>query len=379
MSDARPLLVRGAVVAPHVVHDDVVVEVAGGVIRDVRRPRPDDPAPSDHTVLPGLVDLHCHGGGGASFTAADAEQVEIAALHHRARGTTSLLASTVTDASETMLAVVAALADAADGGLLAGIHLEGPFLSRARCGAQDPRHLRAPDVALLHELLAAGRGHVRVVTLAPELAGADELAAVLDEHGVVAAAGHTDADADVVRRFLAARPDRRRLVTHLFNGMPLVHHRAPGPALAALALAARGEAVVEVVADGVHVHDDTVAAVLDIAPGATALVTDATAAAGRPDGQHVLGPQTVTVTGGVARLADGVTLAGGTSRLLDVVRRQVAAGRVARHVVAAATLVPAEVLGLPAGLLDVGAPADLLVVDADWQLVRVMAGGSWVA
>src|SRR5690606_17396886 len=167
---------------------------------------------------------------GASFTSGSPDEARAAARHHRGRGTTTLVGSTVSDGPDRLLEVVGVLAALVDEGLLAGIHLEGPFLSSVRCGAQDPRHLRTPDEQLTRELLAAGRGHVRIVTIAPELPGAADLAALLREQGVLPAAGHTDADAAVVREFLGAGGH----VTHLFNGMPPFHHRAAGPAGAAL-------------------------------------------------------------------------------------------------------------------------------------------------
>jgi N-acetylglucosamine-6-phosphate deacetylase len=214
------------------------------------------------------------------------------------------------------------------------------------------------------------------MTVAPELPGADALADLLAEQGVVAAVGHTDGDAATTRAFLRAHPPG--LVTHLFNGMAPMHHRSPGPAMAALAAAAESEAVVELIADGVHLDDETVTTAFTLARGNAVLVTDAMAAAGLGDGDHQLGPQAVRVRDGVARLAHGDSIAGGTSHLLDVVRRAVQAGIAPAVAVRAATSRPAEVLGLAAGELAVGTAADLLILDADWQLVSVMKAGAWV-
>jgi len=339
------------------------------------------PAPSG-TIIPGLVDIHCHGGGGASFPSGDPAEIEIAAAHHLRQGTTSLVASTVTDSPERMLAAVSAAADAVDRGLVAAIHLEGPFLSQARCGAQDPRHLREPDPELARELIEAGRGHVRVMTLAPELPGSETLAELLRSHGVIVAVGHTEADAMTVERVLSVG---QGLVTHLFNGMPPLHHRAPGPVGGSLSAAAQRRAHVELVADGVHLADDTVSMVFHlIGPGGIALVTDAMAAAGMADGAYVLGPQRVTVTGGVARLQqDGEgSIAGGTARLLDVVRRCVqVAGIGLLDSVTAASRTPAAVLGIghEVGSLRPGLRADLVVVDDELQPLRVMRSGGWVS
>lgn len=369
-------VLRGRVITPTEDLRDAVVEVADGRIAAVREPADGDPASEHRILLPGLVDLHCHGGGGGSFTSADAEAIRTAADHHLRQGTTTLLGSAVTDEPQRMLAVTGALADAVDDGALAGIHLEGPFLSAARCGAQDPAQLRDPDLPLAAELIAAGRGHVRMMTVAPELPGALALAELLTERGVTVAVGHTDADATTVQRFLHATSPS--VVTHLFNGMAPIHHREPGAVLGALAAAAAGDAVLELIADGVHLADETVAAVLALVGERVMLVTDAMAAAGMADGDYQLGPQVVEVRDSVARLAGGGSIAGGTSRLLDVVRRQVESGLDAVTVVAAASFRPAAVLGRRDVGLAVGNPADLIVADSEWQPRHVMRAGAWV-
>lgn len=373
---------RGRVVTPGAVLADGVVEIDGDRILAVRSavvdddPRPDIGDP-EGWILPGLVDIHNHGGGGASFTAADPEQIATAADQHLSQGSTSVLGSAVTDAPDRMLAVVGTLADAVDDGRLAGIHIEGPFLAEACKGAQDARYLLDPDLGLARELIAAGRGQVKVMTVAAELPGADALADQLLADRVVVALGHTAADATTARRFLGPRA---RLVTHLFNGMPPSHHRSPGPALAALAAAAAGEVAVELVADGVHLADETVRAALTLAGGHAVFITDAMAAAGMADGSYVLGPQHVTVADGVARLSNGGSIAGGTSALLDQVRRHITAGLDPVAVVHAAATAPAAAVGLSAevGALAPGLRSDLVVTDADLQPVRVMRGGTWV-
>ncbi|MGH3383031.1 MAG: N-acetylglucosamine-6-phosphate deacetylase [Nocardioidaceae bacterium] len=378
--------VRGRVVTPDGEIADGVVEVTGDRITRVDDATAftghDLPAASG-TVLPGLVDVHNHGGGGAAVTAGDPEQVVAAARHHLGQGTTSMVASAVTDRPDRLVAAVAAAADAAQLGEVAGIHLEGPFLAAARCGAQDPRHLLPPDRGLARELLAAGRGHVRVMTLAPELPGADSLVELLVESGVVVAVGHTEADAATAERVLSA--DGNGLATHLFNAMPPLHHRDPGPVAGCLSAAARGLARVELVADGVHLADATVRTVFGLlGRDRVVLVTDAMAAAGMPDGGYQLGPQAVSVVDGVARLAseDGSgSIAGGTARLLDVVRRCVDhAGIDLADAVVAASANPAAVLGLDAelGSLRAGLRADVVVVDDQLRPLRVMRGGSWV-
>ncbi|MGH3350107.1 MAG: N-acetylglucosamine-6-phosphate deacetylase [Nocardioides sp.] len=369
-------VVRGRVPRPGG-FDDLVVTVSAGAISDIRAAIEGDPE-STGILLPGLVDLHNHGGGGASFHSTSLDEIATAAGVHHAAGTTTLLASTVTDAPARLLEVVSALATAAETGLIAGIHLEGPFLAHSCRGAHDPSLLISPDVGLTRELVAAGRGHLRMMTLAAELPGADDVAAVLAEAGAVVALGHTAASAALTRSFLAGPGS---LVTHLFNGMPPAHHRDPGPVLGSLGAAGVGDACVELIADGVHLDDETVRAVMSMVPGSVVLVTDAMAAAGMADGDYQLGPLSVEVRAGVARVADGTgngSIAGGTSRLIDQVRRHAAAGIDLAMLMKAAGLRPATVAGLDAGRLDVGARADLVLTDESLRPTRVMRHGAWL-
>jgi N-acetylglucosamine-6-phosphate deacetylase len=386
-------LVRGDLVVPDGVIADGAVLSEEGVITWVgparEAPRAgieaalDEPAP-DRFVLPGLVDLHDHGGGGASFPdATTTEEVRTAVGEHRGHGTTHLLASLVTASPETLRERVALLADAADAGLVAGIHLEGPFLSTARCGAQDPDLIIDGDPGLTRELLELGRGHVVTMTVAPETPGLlepDGVLAALVEGGALPSWGHTDADATTMRTAvdagvaaLAAHGERARsrraTVTHLCNGMRPMHHRDPGPVPTALAAAATGEVVVELVADGTHLAPELVREIFQMVGARNiALVTDAMAAAGMPDGVYQLGTQRVSVADGVARLAEGGSIAGGTAHLLDVVRCTVQAGVPLHEAVLSASLVPAEVighgeLGRAFGAIRVGYEAQLVVTD----------------
>lgn len=369
------IALRGMLVTPGATLTDGVVVIDGEWIAAVHpAAEHDGPAPEQvPVVVPGMVDVHCHGGAGGSFTSGDPGQVDLAIQHHRAHGTTTLVGSTVSDSAERLLAVVATLADACERGELEAIHLEGPFLASSRCGAQDPLHLRDPDPVLTLELLAAGRGHVRMMTLAPELPGAVALAAILREQGVLPSVGHTGASAREVSSFLAAGGH----VTHLFNGMAPMHHREPGAAGGAL----ESPATLEVIADGVHVADETILWLMATAgPQRLVFVTDAMAAAGMPDGTYALGPQQVVTRDGVARIAGEGSLAGGTAHLSDILRRQVTAGVLLQDAVTSAALTPARALGFTdRGRIEAGARADLLVTDADLVLERVMRAGRWVA
>lgn len=351
------------------------------------------PAPGDAVLVPGMIDVHCHGGGGYGFPDSDAGGARAAAAHHLGRGTTTMLASLVSAAPDTLAERIAMLAPLVDDGTVAGVHLEGPFLAAACCGAQDPRYLIDGDPALLDRLLRLGGGRVRSMTLAPETSHFAELAALLRRAGAVVSAGHTNADFETAAKAIATaadlppgpRPGEPVSITHLFNGMAPMHHRAPGPVAAALAAAARGRAVTELIGDGVHLAAGTVAMVFaTLGADRIALVSDAMQAAGMPDGQYTLGPAEVTVDGGVARLrtADGSpgAIAGGTASVLDVFARTVQhSGVPLVDAARAGATTPARLLGLTdRGALTAGLRADILELGPDLSLRRVRRAGGAV-
>jgi N-acetylglucosamine-6-phosphate deacetylase len=259
------------------------------------------------------------------------------------------------------------ISSVAEGPRILGIHLEGPFLSPRRLGAHPPAARRDPDPELLARLLAAGP--VRMMTIAPELAGADDLIATLRRRGVTVSCGHSDATAAEAN---AAFDLGVHTVTHLFNAMRPFEHRDPGIAGAALA---REDVIVQIVDDGVHLAPDTVRLVWRAAAGRVALVTDATAGAGKPEGAYSLGSLEVVVRDGVVRGPNGV-LAGSALTMIDAVRNLHALGVGLADAIGAATSVPATVLGLPAlGRLEPGRPADLVVLDDTVEIERVFLGG----
>ncbi|OBI45558.1 N-acetylglucosamine-6-phosphate deacetylase [Mycobacterium sp. E796] len=355
------------------------LETSGGRIRACGAGPPPGPADRDFpncVVVAGFVDMHVHGGGGASYT--DGDAIDAAADFHKRHGTTSTLASLVTAAPAELIAGVRALAAATERGTIAGIHLEGPWLSPARCGAHDPTRMRHPDPAEIDAVLAAGGGAVRMVTLAPELPGADDAIRRFSDANVVVAVGHTDATYEQTQRAIAAGAT---VATHLFNAMPPLHHREPGPALALL----RDPGVtVELIADGVHVHPEVARAVVAAAgPDRVALVTDALAAAGCADGTFRLGAVPVDVVSGVARVHGTSTIAGSTATM-DRLFRDAAASDAGDTGLAAAVAMtattPARALGLErVGALRAGYDANLVVLDGAWQVIAVMVRGEWLA
>jgi len=401
-----PTVLRGRVVAgDQVIEDGAVVIEADQILwvgavaslpaqaalaADISATPPRQPGT---TLLPGLIDLHCHGGGGASFPdASTAAEARRAARAHLTHGTTSLLASLVTADADTLLTRVALLADLADAGELAGIHLEGPFLSPLRCGAQSVADMVPGDTDLIRRIATAARGHLATMTVAPEIDGIRGPDGVIDALATVGALpsfGHTDASSEVVdeavvKAHLALTApgarSSRPTATHLFNCMRPLHHRDPGPIASCLAAAGRGELVVELIADGTHLAAGTVRMVFDlVGADAIVLVTDAMAAAGMPDGSYDLGPMRVRVAQGVARLAGGDAIAGGTAHLLDVVRCTVLAGVSLELAVRSASRTPAAVLGrADIGALEAGRRADVVVVDAGLQTLGVMRSGEWL-
>ena len=398
-----PTYLRGHVVTPSAVIDDGVVVVEADVIAWVGRADaargsgwPDAPGAQEvpATLLPGLVDLHNHGGGGAGFPeACTPEHARVAIGEHLRHGTTSLVASLVTATPDTLRQRVGLLTALAEAGELAGIHLEGPFLSTARCGAQDPDLIQTPDADLVHELAETAHGHLVTMTVAPELAGVPGDGGVIDaliNAGALPSFGHTDASWTQMRTVVAdararldgtpGRRSPRATVTHLFNCMRPLLHRDPGPLPELLAAARRGDLVVELVGDGTHVSPELVRSIFELVGSENvALVSDAMAAAGMPDGAYRLGSLDVTVSGGVARLTEGGAIAGGTAHLLDVVRTTVAGGVPLVDAVRAASTTPATVLGdSQVGALEAGCRADVVITDSGLRVVQVMRAGTVV-
>ena len=357
------------------------IEVSGGCVEAIGAGAPPHAADRELgavTVVPGFVDTHLHGGGGANFSTASAAETATAVALHREHGTTTLVASLVTAAPAELLRQVTELAGDVRAGLIDGIHLEGPWLSTTRCGAHQPSLMRDPDPEEISRVLGAADGAIRMVTLAPERDGALAAIEQIVDAGVVAAVGHTEATYEQTRAAIAAGAT---VGTHLFNAMRPIDRREPGPIVALLE---DHRVTVELIADGVHVDPAIYRHVTRSAgPDRVSLITDAMAAAGMADGEYWLGQLAVAVVDGVARVAGTQTIAGGTATMDRVFRFAVIHGGVPRDealmaAVRQTSINPARALGMPGQGLVAGANADMVVLDADLAVTGVLRQGLWV-
>lgn len=333
----------------------------------------------DLAIVPGYVDTHCHGAAGADFTDEDPQKVRAAIEHHRANGTTTQFASTVTERMDDLVDQIHRLRPLVAAGELAGIHAEGPFLAENRRGAHNPELLRDPSDAAVTRLLQAGEGDLRAVTLAPEREYGIRAVQTLTAHRVHAAFGHSDADAGITREAVDAGAD---VVTHLFNAMAPIHHREPGPVPWLLT---DSRTLIELICDGVHVAPDVLRmAIRTAGVERVALVTDAMSATGQPDGRYMLGTLPVQVDQGRARIrhADGSlgAIAGSTLTMGGAVEFLV--GSVGVALADAATMAattPARWYGLDeVGVIEEGRLADLCLVDDAGHVERVIRHGEEV-
>lgn len=370
------------------VHDAIVVVEGSRIVgfghRDeVRIPAgATDYVATGLTLVPGFVDLHIHGAGAQDVMEANARALDRITSTVARYGTTSIVATTITASAEETCRTLQGIAryirahenpegmtrPAAE---ILGMHLEGPFISKTRRGAQPQDAIAKPSLELLKEFLDAADGLVRILTLAPELPGALDLIRRAVSYGLVVALGHTDADYDQAREGIRAGA---RHAVHVFNAMRPFSHRDPGVLGAVLT---DPEITAEVIADGVHVAGPAIQILLATKGyGLIILASDATAATGMPDGDYKLGNVSITVKEGVSRNAEG-RLAGSTLTLDRAVRTMVALGVPLLEAVRMATLLPARRLGLAGkkGVIAVGADADLVVLTPDLRVAGVMTRG----
>ncbi|NEE14030.1 N-acetylglucosamine-6-phosphate deacetylase [Streptomyces sp. SID7499] len=331
---------------------------------------------SGHYVIPGFIDLHNHGGGGASFTSGSVDDILKGIHTHRLHGTTTLVASTVTGDMDSLTHRAGLLSELAEQGEIAGVHFEGPFISPCRKGAHSEALLRDPDPTEVRKLVDAARGRAKMLTLATELPGGLDSVRLLADHGVIAAIGHTDA---TYEQTVEAIDAGATVATHLFNAMPPLGHRSPGPITALL----EDERItVELINDGTHLHPAALQLAFHHAgAGRVAFITDAMDAAGFGDGRYWLGPLEVEVADGVARLVEDGTIAGSTLTQDRAFKRAVTVdGLSVEDAVTALSANPARLLGMAdtIGSLEPGKYADLLLLDSAYELKGVMRRGEWV-
>lgn len=325
-------------------------------------------------VLPGLVDIHTHGNSGHDFSDASEEGLYSMGRYMAHHGITSFLPTSMTlpyDRLEAAFQTAARYMEdpPEDGARILGVHMEGPYFSEKKRGAQNSAYLKLPDAEGFLHLQEKCGGIIRIVDVAPELEGAQEFIRSAASVCRVSVA-HTDATyEETVSAFDAGASH----VTHLFNAMPSIHHRRPGVIGAACE---RKDVAAELICDGLHIHPSVVRMAFRLFPGRICLISDSLRCCGMPDGVYELGGQDVTLSEGQARLADG-TIAGAAANLYEDLVHAIRFGIRVEDAVCAASLNPARQARMDAevGSLDEGKKADFLVCDADWNLQQVYIGG----
>ena len=320
---------------------EVWLEIEDGVIRSINSgTTPEYDLRYEGILIPGFVDIHCHGGGGNYFGGLTDTEITQVIATHRAGGTVAGLASLVTEPIENLISQIKRLVPFAQRGEIAGIHLEGPYLSHARCGAHDPNLLRTPTLAEVQTLLDAGQGFIKMITIAPELDGALEVIEYLAKSGVIAAIGHSQSDAATAQ---AAIDRGASVVTHFNNAMPKV---IDGPGTMSSAVISELRVSLELILDGEHVATQIVRDVFEAAPNRIVMVTDAMSAAGSTDGTYKIANLEVIVKDGVARLASNGSLAGSTLTMAKAFNHALnEIGISITEAVHAASTLPALILG----------------------------------
>ena len=319
-------------------------------------------------VIPGLVDIHTHGAVGEDFSDGKIEGLQPLSNYYASHGVTSFLATTMTLPEDVLTDAMYAIKNFKrhGGAKCAGVHLEGPFLSYAKRGAQAAENLQPPDIKMFERLNKASGGQVKLVTVAPEEQGAIDFIREVSKVATVSI-GHTTADYDTAMVAFAAGASH---ATHLYNGMPSLLHRAPG----VIGAAFDSGASVELICDGLHIHQSVIRATHKLFGDKINLISDSLRCAGMPDGNYELGGQPIVVSGGKATLLDG-TIAGSSISLMDGVRNAVRFGLSLESAVYAATTAPALAVKLDAGVIEVGKAADLIVLDKNLNVQAVYIDG----
>jgi len=326
-------------------------------------------------LIPGLIDIHTHAAVGEDASDGEAAGMPKMARYYAARGVTSWCPTTMTLKEPELTKAMHVIRDfkrPADGAKVAGVNLEGPFVSYEKRGAQNADNIHAPDAALFHRLNEASGGIVRLITVAPEESGAMEAIRAISRVCTVSL-GHTTADYDTA---MAAYDAGASHATHLFNAMPALGHRAPG----VIAAASDAGATVELISDGLHIHPAVVRLTHRLFGDKLVLISDSLRCAGMPDGDYTLGGQPITMKDGKATLKGSDTLAGSSIHLLDGLRRAVAFGVPLEAAVTAATRTPAQVIGRDdIGVLERGKCADFILLNQNLNIRAVFIDGTQIA
>ncbi len=375
----------GKLLTPFLVLERVSIRVKGGVIVSIE----DGYVASssvldyrDYIAIPGLVDTHIHGIAGYDTNSGKTSDILGMSRALVRYGVTSFIPTSVTAPHDKLLEIAQAVANAQEvwmenkpkeGARILGLHLEGPYISMEKRGAQNPQYIRSASIDEVLEYWRASRGMLRILTLAPEVDGALELIPLLRTLGVSVSIGHTNADYETAKRAIARGANR---ATHIFNAMRGIHHREPGPIIALLEAPS---VYVELIADFVHLHPATVKFVIDhVGYRRCVLITDAISATGLPDGRYSLGGLEVIVKDGIARLTNGA-LAGSTLTLDRAVRNIASLGYDLRHAVAMASHVPIRSIEYPMlGKVEPGYIADITILDNELRVVATIIEGEEV-
>lgn len=325
-------------------------------------------------VLPGLVDIHIHGAMGADFSDGDAEGLVRMGRYLAGEGVTSFVPTSMTLPYEMLeqACITAKEVKRAQPALcanIAGVRLEGPFFSEKKRGAQNPAYLKNPDFAAFQRLKEASGGVVRIIDAAAELPGAVDFAKKASKQAVVSL-GHTDCTYEQACAFMEAGAGH---LTHLFNAMPGIHHRTPGPIAAG---SEREQVTAEIIGDGRHVHPAVIGLVYKLFPNRLCLISDGLRCMGMPEGPYTLGGQKIFLKDGLARLEDG-TIAGSAASLYTCLQRVLSFGINPLQAIASATVLPARVLGMEKeiGSIRPGARADFLLCGEDFRKHGVFLAG----